>query len=49
MTEREMIVHARDDAVNELIIETDRVMKPARDSRVLGLRLNSLGWLPTTD
>jgi hypothetical protein len=48
-TEREIVVHARGDVVNELVIETDRVVKPARDSRVLGLRLNALGWLPTTD
>jgi hypothetical protein len=46
---REMIVHARGDAINELVIETDRVVKPPRDTRVLGLRLNALGWLPTTD
>ena len=34
---------------DELIIETDRVVKPPRDTRVLGLRLNALGWLATTD
>jgi len=49
LMEREMVVHARGDAVNELVIETDRVVKPLRDPRVLGLRLNTLGWLPTTD
>jgi hypothetical protein len=36
---------------NELIIETDRVVNPAAqhvgsDPRDLGLRLNSLGWMP---
>src|SRR5205085_11573559 len=49
LMEREMVVHARGDAVNELVIETDRVVKPRRDPRLLGLRLNSLGWLPTAD
>ena len=49
LMEREMVVHARADTVNELLIETDRVVKPPRDPRVLGLRLNSLGWLPIAD
>ncbi len=44
-SEREVIVPARRDALNELVIETDRVVKPPRDKRVLGLRLNALGWL----
>jgi len=46
--QRELMVHARGDAPNELVIETDRVVKPPPgDPRTLGLRLNALGWLPT--
>ena len=45
--EREIVVHARADATNELVIETSGVARSPRDSRVLGLRLNALGWLPT--
>ena len=47
--QRELVVHARGDAANELVIETDRVTKPRDDPRVLGLRLNAIGWLPTSD
>jgi hypothetical protein len=47
LVQREIVVHARDDAVNELVIETSGVVKTPRDSRTLGLRLNALGWLPT--
>ena len=48
---RELVVHARSDAPNELVIETDRVITPAAqhlgaDTRTLGLRLNSIGWMP---
>ncbi|PYQ32706.1 MAG: hypothetical protein DMF57_12030 [Acidobacteria bacterium] len=44
-------VEARRDAPNELVIETDRTVVPAAlhvgsDRRGLGLRLNSLGWMP---
>jgi hypothetical protein len=44
-------VEARRDAPNELVIETDRTVIPAAlhagsDRRELGLRLNSLGWMP---
>jgi hypothetical protein len=46
LVEREIVVHARGDAVNELVIETSGVVKTPRDSRTLGLRLNALGWLP---
>jgi len=43
--QRELVVHARGDAPNELVIETDRVVTPPPgDPRRLGLRLNSLGW-----
>jgi hypothetical protein len=49
--EREVVMRARGDAINELLIETDRVVAPAAqylgtDVRTLGLRLNSLGWMP---
>jgi hypothetical protein len=45
--ERELLVHARGDALNELVIETDRVVTPPPgDPRRLGLRLNALGWKP---
>ena len=47
LVQREIVVHARDDATNELVIETSGVVKTPRDSRTLGLRLSSLGWLPT--
>lgn len=48
---REIDVDARDDANNELVIETSRVANPAKlgrggDSRDLGLRVNLLGWMP---
>ena len=48
---REIIVHARGDAPNILTIDTDGVVVPAAqhlsiDQRVLGLRLNSIGWMP---
>lgn len=51
---REWVVHARGNAPNELVIETDRVVTPAaghvgRDARTLGLRLNSIGWVPTEE
>lgn len=43
-------VDSRADAPNELVIETDGVVRPAdvhrSDARVLGLRLNGLGWVP---
>jgi hypothetical protein len=43
-------VDSRGDAPNELVIETDGVVRPAdihrSDARVLGLRLNGLGWVP---
>ena len=47
---REVIVHARPDQPNELVIETDRVITPAAqhlgsDTRTLGLRINSIGWM----
>jgi hypothetical protein len=48
IAEREIVVRARDDAPNELVIETDRVVQPRSDTRTLGLRLNSLGWLPSS-
>ena len=45
--QRELVVHARGDVPNELVIETDRVVTPPPgDPRRLGLRLNSLGWNP---
>ncbi|HEV2722360.1 MAG TPA: hypothetical protein VG323_20235 [Thermoanaerobaculia bacterium] len=31
-------------AANELVIETERAVKPPNDPRVLGLRLNALEW-----
>lgn len=37
-------VDARADATNELVIETDRAVKPVNDPRALGLRLNRLEW-----
>jgi hypothetical protein len=40
----ELDVDARADAANELVIETDRAVKPPNDPRVLGLRLNALEW-----
>lgn len=44
-------VSGRPDRVNELVLETDRVVNPAAlrkgsDTRNLGLRLNMLGWSP---
>jgi hypothetical protein len=44
-------VSSRSDGPNELMIETDRVVNPAAqhsggDRRDLGLRLDSLGWMP---
>ncbi len=43
-------VASRADAPNEVVIETDGVVRPAdihrSDARVLGLRLNGLGWVP---
>ena len=46
--QREIAVHARGDAPNELVIETDRVVTPPQgDPRLLGLRLNAMGWKPT--
>lgn len=48
LAEREIVVRARDDAPNELVIETDRAVKPPSDTRTLGLRLNALGWLPSS-
>jgi hypothetical protein len=47
LVERQVVVHARADAANELVIETSGVVKTPRDARTLGLRLNALGWLPT--
>ncbi len=49
VVEREITVLSRGNVSEELIIETDRVATPAAqhissDRRVLGLRLNSLGW-----
>jgi hypothetical protein len=44
----ELDVDARADAANELVIETDRAVKPPNDPRVLGLRLNTLEWSATT-
>jgi hypothetical protein len=48
---REITVDARDDATNELVIETSRTVNPAAkhlggDTRDLGLRVNALGWMP---
>jgi hypothetical protein len=48
---REIVVHARSDAPNLLVFDTDRVITPATehvssDTRRLGLRLNSIGWMP---
>lgn len=48
---REMVVHARSDAPNALVIDTDRVITPAKahisdDTRTLGLRINSIEWIP---
>ena len=48
---RKILVEARRDAPNELVIETDRTVVPAAlhagsDRRGLGLQLNSLGWMP---
>ena len=48
---REIIVHARADRPNELAIDTDRTVVPAvkhlaADARLLGLRLNAIGWMP---
>jgi hypothetical protein len=48
---REIVVHARSDASNALTFDTDRVVTPASehvssDTRRLGLRLNSIGWMP---
>ncbi len=49
--ERKVAVRARGDTTNDLLIETDRVVTPAAqhrggDRRTLGLRLNSIGWMP---
>ncbi len=38
------VVDARGDAPNELVIEVDRAVRPARDARELGLRLSSWSW-----
>jgi len=48
---RAVTVRARADAANKLTIDTDRVVVPAAkhlgpDARALGLRLNSIGWMP---
>ena len=48
--ERDIVVHALGDRPNELTIETDRTVVPAAkhlgsDTRNLGLRLNSIGWM----
>jgi len=48
---REVVVPARSDAPNELTIDTDQLIVPAAkhvspDTRALGLRLNSIGWMP---
>jgi hypothetical protein len=46
--QRELQVRARGDAPNELVMETDGVVTPPPgDPRLLGLRLNALGWKPT--
>ena len=37
-------VDARAGAMNELVIETNRAVKPPNDPRILGLRLNALEW-----
>lgn len=45
--QRELAVRARGDGPNELVIETDLVVTPPPgDPRLLGLRLNTLGWKP---
>jgi hypothetical protein len=44
LMEREIVIHARGDATNEMVIETDGVVNAPTDRRTLGLRLNSLGW-----
>jgi DIE2/ALG10 family len=44
--QRELVVHGRAGAPNELVIETDRLVPESLDARMLGLRLNSLGWTP---
>jgi hypothetical protein len=51
LMKREIVVHPRADAPNVLVIDTNRVVAPAAehlggDARTLGLRLNSIGWLP---
>ncbi|HYS54117.1 MAG TPA: hypothetical protein VER58_10185 [Thermoanaerobaculia bacterium] len=48
---RAITVPGRSDAPNALVIETDRVVTPAAqhinaDTRTLGLRLNSIAWMP---
>jgi hypothetical protein len=50
---REIVVHPRADAPNVLVIDTNRVITPAAenlggDRRTLGLRLNAIGWTPTS-
>lgn len=50
-TSREMVVPARSDGPNILVIDTDRVITPAAqhisdDTRTLGLRINSIEWTP---
>jgi hypothetical protein len=47
---RDVVVAAHGDRPNELTIDTDRAVVPAAkqlsgDRRVLGLRLNSIGWM----
>jgi hypothetical protein len=47
--DRDLIVPARTDATNSLVIETDEAVRPASrhlnpDTRILGLRLNAIGW-----
>ena len=39
-------VAARLDAKNDLLIETDRTIRPANDTRDLGVRLNDIEWTP---
>ena len=39
-------VAARLDARNDLVIETDRTIRPANDTRDLGVRLNDIEWTP---
>ncbi|MDQ6800915.1 MAG: hypothetical protein M3041_08765, partial [Acidobacteriota bacterium] len=48
---REIVVRARADGPNLLVIDTDRVITPAAqhissDTRTLGLRINAIEWMP---